>query len=216
MAEPVATAPQGATTMDLLREGTADLHRKAETQPFQISLVRGTVTREQYADWLSQMHWIHERLERHLLALRQRDARCASLVRDDLLMAPRLTADLRALGVEPGAGPALPSTARFLGWLDATAASDPLALLGVHYVLEGSKNGNSFIARSLAKAWAGQAQARGTMNYLDPHGDAQRPLWQEFKSAMNALELGTSEQARLLDAARATFAAVADLASELV
>ncbi|NOT33087.1 MAG: biliverdin-producing heme oxygenase [Candidatus Eisenbacteria bacterium] len=217
MAEQPSSATTSPGVMDLLRDGTADLHRRAETQPFQIALVKATVTRDEYATWLGQMRLIHSRLERHLATLRTGQARLAPLLRDELMQSPRLAADLRVLGHDPDSITALPSVSRFVEYLDDLATRDPLALMGVHYVLEGSKNGNSFIARALAKAWdVNPRESAAAMSYLDPHGDQQRPLWQEFRGVMNAIEFEPAQRDAMLEAARETFAAVGDLAGELL
>jgi heme oxygenase len=203
--------------MERMRDSTAELHASAERHPFQTAMVRGETSARDYAAWLGQMLLIHDALESRLAALRARRPELAPVVRDDLFQAGRLRADLRHLGVTTDTHRPLESTAGFVDWITRAAASAPAAMLGALYVLEGSKNGNRFIARAMKKRAAeGDASAVDAFGYLDPHGEAQRPLWLEFKQSMNALALEPAEADAMVAAARETFAAVTRLSEDLV
>lgn len=193
-----------------LRNETADLHQRAESQTFQQRMFGGALTRPEYASWLGQMWLVHRALESELERVRSSDPRFAP-VRADHCKAERLAADLAAVG---GAEPKpLPSTARLIARIAAAAREEPLRLLGYHYVLEGSTNGNRILARRLLPALGLDAATAG--RYLDPYGDRQREVWARFKEEMQQVELSTAECDLLVHAARELFAAIADLSAEL-
>jgi heme oxygenase len=203
--------------MDRLREATSDLHAQAEGHPFQVSLVRGTVATDDYARWLAQMLLVHAALEGRLAELRSVRSEYAPVIRDDLFQADRLRADLLHHGVNPEALRPLPATAEFVSWIDRTARERPAALFGAYYVLEGSKNGNRFIAKALMRRTGGDgAVPADGYGYLDPHGERQRPLWAEFRQTMNALSFTPEDADAMEDAARRTFTSVTRLSDDLV
>jgi heme oxygenase len=80
----------------------------------------------------------------------------------------------------------------------------------MRYVLEGSNNGNRFIARAIRKALPG-----APTRYLDPYGENQRPLWARFKADMEAVGFTPAEQDQIVLAAQEMFAAVGALSCEL-
>lgn len=206
----VKTETAGGTVMDRLREGTADLHRGAEGSGFQQRMVAGTLSREDYARWLVQMLHVHRALEAPLRThLGEPDF---VAVREEQLQEPYLLEDLAALGVEPDAWPPLPAVAAFVADAAARAQESPLDLLGWHYVLEGSNNGNRFIARRLLPALGLVA---GGGRYLDPYGAEQPVKWAAFKQAMVDREFSAEQSDVLLAAARRMFAVVGELSGQL-
>lgn len=195
--------------MARLRDETADLHHRAETQDFQQRMFRGGLERHEYAAWLGQMWHVHRALEAELERRRDVDPRFAA-VRAEHFKAERLAADLAALGAE--IPPPLAATGRLLERFAAAAVEEPLRLLGHHYVLEGSCNGNRILARRLLPALGLDA---GAGRYLDPYGERQREVWARFKSDMQEIDLSAAEQDLMVDAARELFAAITELSIEL-
>ncbi len=194
-----------STIMDRLREETREQHKHAESRPLEIALVRGAVSRKTYIRYLAQRLCVHRGLEAAVDQLVTSDPRLADLDLRPLFQVPNIEADLRFF--EAGSDPEpLPETTTFLNLMKTEADAAPLAWLGCYYVFEGSKNGASFIARSIRKAL--ELDRDGT-HYLDPHGDQQRPLWQAFKDRMNAIDLTPAEQDAIVAAARLTFDGVA-------
>ena len=192
-------------TMHRLRTETRDLHDSAERQDFQQRMVRGALTREEYAAWLGQMLLIHRALETPLAARLAADARFAA-VTPEQLQVPRLLADLEALGVAAAGIRPLPATEELTTRVAVEAQADPLRLLGYHYVLEGSNNGNRFISRALLPA-LGLERDRGGL-YLDPYGADQPAVWRRFKDEMGRVAFSAAEVDTLVDAAREMFAAI--------
>ncbi len=200
--------------MLVLRDGTAELHRAAEHHPFQRALAKGELPLDGYVAFLGQMLLVHERLEAGLAQLRTTDPRAAAVVTDQQLQAPYLRADLTHFGVDPAGVERVPATARMVEAIDAIEGSaTPVALLGAHYVVEGSNNGSKFIGRVLSRQH-GLTPETG-LRYFDPYGDAQRDVWLAFKTAMDAQAFTDEERAALLAAAERTFQGIAEISSDL-
>jgi len=197
-----------------LRESTASHHRRAEQHEFQREFVRGTLPRELYLRWLGQLLHIHAALESHLDRLVAGHPRFGAVFDDTRRKVGPLRKDLAFLGAAADQ-PALPAASAMVAWMDALAGTQPLALLGVLYVLEGSTNGSKFIARKVRPAYSLPADGSGTA-YLDPYGDAQPARWQEFKAAMDALSLPAGEVEALVAAAQHTFDSIRELGAELL
>jgi len=197
-----------------LRNATAQQHRRAEQHPFQQQLVRGTLPKPLYLRWLAQMHHVHAALEAHLERLVARRPELRPLFDESRRKVPALQRDLAFLG-GPVEVPALPAARALVSLMDTQAAAQPLALLGVYYVLEGSTNGSKFIARKVRPAYELPATGEGSA-YLDPYGDVQPARWQEFKAAVDALDLPADQVEPMIQAASATFDAVHDLGGELL
>lgn len=199
--------------MATLKAATAEQHQRAERHEFQQMMVRGTLPREAYADWLGQMLHIHRGLEGHLDRLVESHPRVASVFDDDRRKVPFLLDDL-AFYQSDGEGEALPATRRFLTLLDTLAATTPLALLGVLYVLEGSTNGARFIARRIRDAYDLPPDAGAA--FVDPYGKAQPSRWRAFKDAMERLGFSETETRSVTAAAQETFNAVEALGGDLL
>ena len=208
------TATADAATLSAkLKDGTWDLHSAAEKQPFQQNLVRGKVSRDAYTGWLGQMLLIHRALESGLRDLVANDPRAAAVVTDEQYQEPYLLEDLGTLGLDAGDVEPLAETTALLERIAQTAADAPLGLLGFHYVLEGSNNGNAFIARAVRPA-LGLDPGSGD-RYLDPYGERQRPLWAAFKDAIDTGEFTEAEHELLIQSARTMFGAISDLSAAL-
>jgi len=197
-----------------LRNATAQQHRRAEQHPFQQQLVRGILPKPLYLRWLDQMRHVHAALEAHLDRLVTRHPELRPLFDDTRRKVPALQHDLAFLGFS-ASEPALPAARALIAMMDARAAEESLALLGVFYVLEGSTNGSKFIARKVRPAYGLPATGEGSA-YLDPYGDLQPARWQEFKEAVDALDLPADQVEPMIQAACATFDAVHDLGGELL
>lgn len=199
----------GAGVMDRLRNETAALHASAEGKAIQQAMVRGAVTREAYIAWMREMLHLHVGLERALRDLRASDARVRELVSDDQFRAGDIREDLVSFGTsaDDGAAPR-PATKSGIGAIERGG----LAVLGMHYVLEGSLNGNRFIAKAIRGSMR-LPDGRGT-KHLDPYGEAQREKWAAFKRTMDAQAWTPAEQDTLVEGAKAMFGAIAAMSDE--
>ncbi len=201
------------TVMEVLKTSTQALHDAAEGHRFQQSLVKGEVSREQYAAYLGQLLLVHRELESLLRAHAGEVPAIAKVVKPAQYQEPYLLEDLRFYGVDAATITALPATAALVQEIRDSAARDPLSLLGFHYVMEGSNNGNKFIAKALGRS-LGLNGIEG-MKYLDPYGDQQRPLWAAFKDDMNACGFTPGQMRTLAEAAMKMFRGIGAISAEM-
>lgn len=197
-----------------LKEETQDLHSAAEQHELQRSMIKGRLPKETYAQHLGQMHLIHRALGAHIRRLRPTQPALAGVVKDHQFQEERAAADLRTYGVDPASVRPTPATARLIELFDRAAKSEPLALLGHHYVLEGSNNGSRYIAHALRKAYA-LKPGEGD-RFLDPYGDEQPAKWAEFKRDMEAQAFTPAQQDLLVGAARRMFQAISEMNEDLM
>lgn len=201
------------TVMEVLKTSTQALHDAAEGHRFQQSLVKGEVSREQYAAYLGQLLLVHRELESLLRAHAGEVPAIAKVVKPAQYQEPYLLEDLRFYGVDAATITALPATAALVQEIRDSAARDPLSLLGFHYVMEGSNNGNKFIAKALGRS-LGLNGIEG-MKYLDPYGDQQRPLWAAFKDDMNGCGFTPGQMRTLAEAAMKMFRGIGAISAEM-
>jgi heme oxygenase len=206
------SASAAPTVMERLRAETADLHSSAEGKDFQRRMVAGELTRDDYARWLGQMLLVHRALEAPLRSLMLAGSPAFAALREEQMQEPYLLEDLDALGEDPDAVAPLPATAALIASVERAAAETPLALLGHHYVLEGSNNGNRYIARKLVPALG--LNGRGH-RYLDPYGAEQPAKWAQFKRDMDAVGFATEDADLLVAAAREMFTGIGQISEAL-
>jgi len=200
-----------ARIMENLKESTAEQHRDAERRQLQREMVRGQLAPETYAAWLGQMFLVHEALWESIAARRADHAPLAAVVLDEGLHVGHLRADLAAFDIDADDVAPLPSTQRAIQAIAKESESDPLSLLGYNYVLEGSMNGNQYIARALQ-----QAPGISAMSYLDPYGEMQRPSWQAYRERMNEAGFDESQGQRIVVAAGNMFSFIAEMSDDLM
>lgn len=200
--------------MERLRTETRDRHDAAEQRPFQRTLFSGALPREGYVRQLEQFLLVHRALEGHLKTLRASHPAIASIVKDHQFQEPRILEDLAFFGADPAAARLTPAAAAIITRIDAAAKTSPLTLLGFQYVLEGSKNGASFLAKSLRKAYS-LPEGKGD-RHIDPYGPDLRARWQEFKDDMNAANFTDAESDTLVAAAREMFDAISAMGDDLL
>ena len=198
--------------MERLRTETRDLHDQAEQNPWQARMVRGELTRDDYQRWLGQMFLGHRALEKELRSL-PLDRFPYTAIRSEHYQEPYLRADLEHFGVDLKTIEPLATTAALISRVEKLAREQPLGLLGFHYVLEGSNNGNRFIAKRLREVY--ELEPGTGDRYLDPYGDRQREIWKRFKEDMGGDELSAEDQDLLVASAREMFQAIHDISNEL-
>ncbi len=196
-----------------LKDSTWELHQQAESGELQKRLVKGELGREEYAAHLSQLYLVHRTLEACLDGAAGKCNQVKALNSEDLRHTSKLEADLEHLDTTPSAVTPVPATKSFTTWIEDTAKRNPTALIGVQYVLEGSTNGNGFIAKKIGPALNLEGDG---LRYLQSYGPAQRETWARFKSRLDTLDLGPSALVEVVDAAKRTFEGVRDINRELI
>jgi heme oxygenase len=203
----------GVGVMDRLKAETSELHTQAEKMPLQHAMVTGQISREAFAAFLVQLHFVHEALEKAIVDARGRCERLRVVPEEQLQHASRIGEDLRVFGIAQPSVKIGAATNQVVRDIQVLAASDPMALLGVHYVLEGSMNGNRYIAKAIRRG-LGFEGTTGT-RYLDPYGEAQREKWIGFRMAVDRLEWNDSEIEAALRGAKMMFVGMTAISAEV-
>ena len=199
--------------MSRLKSATAELHRQAEGTSLQQRLVKGALPRDLYASFLAQMYLVHSALEGSIGDLSATHHGFATVVREYHRRERQLSEDLAFLGTDLNTITAAGATNALLADIRQVVARQPVALLGMLYVLEGSTNGSKFIARAVRREY-GLGLGPGA-SYLDPHGELQQERWQAFKRDMDDVGFTETEASAIVDAARRMFGALTDVSNEL-
>jgi len=199
--------------MARLRDETAEHHARAESKPLEQALIAGELERSGYVRYLQQRYLIHAALEQEVAKLRDGHAPLSNVVRDELFQTGNLRRDLEFLGADGDGRVPLAATRKLLDEIERLATAEPLALLGIYYVFEGSKNGARIIAKRIARAH--DLTPGPGLLYLDPHGEEQRPLWLALKGGMDACDFSPADQDAMVAAAQFTFDRIAELDDEI-
>ncbi len=202
-----------ASIMDRLRIETRELHTYAETRPLQKALIKGSLPRETYVEYLGQMLLVHAALEGEIRKHTSSHRAFAAVWREYQEREGNLRADLESLGVDPVTIEPLPATRATVEMIERASHETPMTLLGMLYVLEGSTNGSRFIARAIARAY--NLEPGPGLSYLDPYGEKQTALWQQFKDDMNSVGFENDEMDALVESAKHMFQAIADISDDL-
>lgn len=202
------------TVMTLLKDSTKEQHTRAERHPMQADLVRGQLPIEAYCRYLAQLRHVHEALESSLVAGAHEDPRLGRVVRESQFRLDAIDADLAHFGKSDVESEPTTATSGLIRCIDDVAANEPIALLGYHYVLEGSTNGGRFIARALCGAYGLKPGEDGT-RYLDPYGVSQTDEWLRFREDMESLELSGEETERLIETASEMFEGITAIMDSL-
>lgn len=195
-----------------MREGCWDLHQAAESATFAQRMTRGDLTREEYAAMLAQSLAPMRRLDQRLVDRRADVPALDAIIDDNQLHAPRLDRDLEFLGAEAPSS-TTPAAQALIDLIDEADRTDPLALLGLHYVREGALNGNRFVAIKIRKA-LDLPEVEGVES-LDPYGSEQRARWEQFKTAFDEQDLSPEQRDTLVAAGRRMFEAIIAMHAEL-
>lgn len=208
---PVADSP--VLIMDTLRTSTAAHHEAAENHPFQVALNKGQAPLECYVAYLRELLHLHRAVEHHLREQSARIPAFAAVVRNYQYQVPYLIADLEHFNHDPDACEPTAATKLAIDRVNLAATDTPIAVLGMHYVLEGSKNGAKYISRNLARAY--ELQPGPGLCYFDPYGDQQREYWAQFKADMNAQSFTESETTQLVEGAVKMFGFIEQISMAL-
>lgn len=206
-------SPAPATSvMSRLKSETGEHHSRAEGKALQRAMARGGIERPLLADYFEQLWLVHSALEAEIDRLRDAEP-MLRVVPDEQRHTPRLEEDLRHFGRD--ARPAAPggATGRLIDAIVGDARACPASLLGMHYVLEGSMNGNRYIAAALRRAM-GLTPGNGD-RYLDPYGDQQRPKWLAFRETVDALPWTPEKADAAVAAAAKMFDGIGEISDEV-
>lgn len=208
-----ATEATAVTLRSRLRDDTRKQHQDAENRPVEQAMATGKLTAEQYVEVLAQRYLLHTALETLLDDLARQQPQTQPLIGEDHKLGPVARADLIRFGIDPDEIQPLHATSETLDWLFSLATRNAIALIGPHYVFEGSKNGARFIRRGLLRVWGEEHAKR--LCYLDPHGEQQPALWKQFAAQLDALKLDKSQEDEIVNAAAGMFDGIAKIDDQL-
>ncbi|MBX9572824.1 MAG: biliverdin-producing heme oxygenase [Candidatus Obscuribacterales bacterium] len=200
--------------MERLKESTAVMHDAAESSQFQAHLAQGKLPISCYADYLEQLFLIHRALEDSFSFHQGKGDRASRIVTEQQRQKDFLNEDLKALGRNAEHAKSVPSTKKILAEIEQFSQSQPSALLGMHYVLLGSKHGGKFIAKTCQDSYKFSDGAG--VRYFDPYGSNFMPIWKDFKESMNQLNLSKQEADEICKAAGIMFATIGQIGAELM
>lgn len=200
------------TLMENLKATTRADHDSAEGHDFQRLLFTGQLPYETFCDYVGQLFVLHKALEDELkIALK--DERVKKVLGEWQYQEGFLDKDLTALGRKSADCKPLAATAKIIESIKSTGKKHPIALLGYHYVLLGSKHGARMICPNLKKSY--NLDGSGGTLYFDPYEGQFHKLWNEFKDSMNSNELNEAETAEILHAAKLMFRAMGEIGEGL-
>ena len=185
-----------------LKDGNWDLHQIAERGGTPESMIKGTMTREQFAGFLGQAIHVHRALDSALNQATKLMTDLDYLVTPKHLFEPYFAKDLEYYEAGMAETPA-PGTARFIEHINAHA-DEPLHIFGLHYVRMGALNGNRFVARKLRQVFGIDHPSDGMLSH-DPFGGSQRGDWTSFKQGIDALDLTSDQRDELFGGVRAAY-----------
>ena len=203
-----------SSLMERLKVETADLHRRTESTTFQRMLFAGEVSRSMFVRYLVGLYGMHSALEDHLLRATWRVPEMATILTTAHFHATRLRKDLEFFGVAPRQGREFPSVSDYVARLERESESCPVALLGAHYVFEGSANGGRILAPRVRRALR-LTGVEGSES-LDPHGEKQREIWLDYRRRVDECAPAVLSAEAVLAMARDTFLAVEALCLDLL
>jgi heme oxygenase len=198
--------------MENLKSTTRADHDSAEGHDFQRLLFSGQLPYETFCDYVGQLFVLHKALEDELKVAKT-DERVRKVLGDWQFQEGFLNSDLIALGRKSSECKPLPATEKIIDAIKATGKKHPIALLGYHYVLLGSKHGARMICPNLKKSYNLDGHS-GTL-YFDPYEGKFMQLWGEFKESMNQNQLNEAETAEILNAAKLMFIAMGEIGEGL-
>jgi heme oxygenase len=239
------TAPT-ATVAERLRAQTRAWHDALEATPFATAMVGGTLPIERYVAQLAAHRVVLEALEGELSR-----AVCPSVAAvwsPDLAKLPLLDSDLRHFAAR-GTAPrpwqpwAVGEAQEFAREIRLAAASDPQALLGFLYVLEGSTLGGLILRRYVTRAYglcdasggeggagtdgraatddtggtggAGGTGGTGATDGAAYYGSGDRDRWARFTARLNRALAEPEAQDRVIHAAGRAYHHIAAIAKAL-
>jgi heme oxygenase len=179
-----------STLHDLLKTEIADYHRNLDELPFFRSLHAGSLPKLAVVSFLRSLAIIHAVLERNIT--QALGPRLASLSIVTQPKVPLLVADLEALGAAslPSVSAAIDG-ALLYGAEILTLAVNPMSLVGILYVLEGSQNGGIVLKQAYARCLEIPEEQ---LSYIGCYGRKTKAHWAAFSKVLNSLTLSEEQR----------------------
>ena len=206
-----ATTHDKNSVMDRLKWETRPAHDRIESVPFSMMMQEGRLPRARFAAKLACWLTVHGVLE--AAVAQSDDAACAAVWVDSMARTSHLRHDLCCHGDMDMPAAAATATLRIVKWLSGLADTDPRALLGCLYVLEGSKLGGTILRKCLDDAYGCGPDA---LSYFWASGTSPMPDFKAFKERMEAALTTDEERDRVVAAASGMFEHLTDVLEGLL
>jgi len=157
-----------------IRTAIAPLHNQIEKTAYSHAIMSGGLSVDDYVVSIAQLLRIHEAVETHAA-----NEPVAGFFDPAMARTEALQRDLGFWGADLGELTTLPETDRTVAWIHSLHRTEPIGLLGLVYVLEGSRMGSLVIAKPLAAA-LGTLPVEG--KGLDYHTEGARETPMRLKS----------------------------------
>lgn len=182
-----------------LKKATKPIHDKLDESEFFAVLKEGKLPIESYINYLQVMAGINAAFEKEVCDSNHLELQ--SVWKDSMSKLPPLLVDLESLHATefediPMAIDAMLDTIKFIR---LCSAENPLYLLGVMYVLEGSTLGGAILKELVLKNF--KFQNNSGVLFLDHYKKQKMQNWEEFKTRVNALNLNQIERSAILHTA---------------
>lgn len=200
--------------MARLREETRAAHELTEEIPFSQALLNHTLPLNQYVAQLRALALVHLSLETALSESHNPIIR--AVWRPSLAKLPLLDEDLAFFGCELGLDrpQAVAAATALADEITHVATSQPIALLGYLYVLEGSTLGGTVLRKHIRAAYDLEGEAG--LAYYSVYGRHVMPNWRQFKARMDAAVPYTCDRDAIVAASRRAFVGIGEVLNALL
>lgn len=189
--------------METLKYAIREQHARMEALPFVVALTKGELPLESYVGQLRAMATIQGTLEHELTLLKSGEIRDLLLGRPSRLV--HLRRDLSQFDklFVPDSEAAVNCSRAIAEQIRRYRVEQPLDLLGIIYVLEGTTLGNAVHLPDVLKIFG--SETGGVAHFYNSYGDKTVEYWQEFCCIMNALPMDEELCNRLVTVALTLF-----------
>lgn len=198
------------SVMQRLRMETRAAHDRIEAVPFSEAILEQRLPQALFAGQLACWLRVHQTLEGSLSA--SEDDAVQSVWMEEMARTSCLEADLLHHGEPSVTTEADAATTRTTSWLESLAQTEPRALLGCLYVLEGSKMGGAILRKHLQAAYDCDPTH---LTYFWSSGVSPMPDFKAFKERMESALPDKLDQDRVVAAASAMFDHLTDVLTGL-
>jgi hypothetical protein len=196
-----------------LKQETRIQHERAERHRLPQALREGRLPRGLYADWLAQRLLLHRVLEKEAAASAHRSPIAHRVMQCQQGALGELRIDLAFLGGDPASIRADAAAAKLVTYIERTAKFNPIALLGICYVLHVTSGGPHASAQRLHRAYQ-LRPGPGTL-YVESGGNHRDADVCGVEQAIDTARLSRLDAHALVATARTTYILLAELEDDL-
>jgi heme oxygenase len=177
------------------------------------AFIEGTLSRDDYIRYLRTIAIVHAALEEKLMTAS--DPTVVAIWRNDMKRMPYLARDLEALAAwqVPDSRPATEEALGLVDRIQLLAAEQPVGLLGPLYVVEGSRNGASFVVKTIRTS-LGIAEDTG-LAFLSDAAAERDEEWADLSARMNQSLNSERQLDTVASAARSTLSYIVRMLESL-